>query len=97
MASDADGGEPTDRRIHAIGEAKAGERVGTRELQRLEEARASLSVRAAHAKLILFAPAFAPDLIALVRARPDGELTGARVTRRRTLTTRSCDVVPSPV
>lgn len=74
VASDANGGDPADRKVHAIGEAKAGETVGTGQLRRLEEARATLGVRAAHAKLLLFAPAFAPDLIAAVRARPDVEL-----------------------
>jgi hypothetical protein len=41
--------------------------------RRLENARASLGARAAHARLLMFAPAFHPDLVAVARAREDVE------------------------
>jgi hypothetical protein len=65
---------PSERSILAIGEAKAGETVGTGRLTELERARASLGPRAAQAKLLLFAPAFTPELVALAGRRPDMEL-----------------------
>ncbi len=73
----ASGGEvvdPSQREVYAIGEAKAGETVGMGHLRRLEKARASLGTRAAHAKLLLFAPTFQPDLITAADARGDVEL-----------------------
>jgi uncharacterized protein len=74
VAAGVDGVEPAGRDVHAIGEAKAGEAVGTAHLRRLEKARASLGTRAAHAKLLLFAPAFHPDLVTAASARGDVEL-----------------------
>jgi uncharacterized protein len=74
VAADAAGGDPSERDVRAIGEAKAGETVGVGHLRRLEKARASLGTRAAHAKLLLFAPAFAPELVAAARARGDVEV-----------------------
>jgi uncharacterized protein len=74
VAADAGGGDPSERDVCAIGEAKAGETVGVGHLRRLEKARASLGTRAAHAKLLLFAPAFAPELVAAARARGDVEV-----------------------
>jgi AAA+ ATPase superfamily predicted ATPase len=74
VAADSEGADPAARTVHAIGEAKAGETVGPGQLRRLEKARASLGVRAAHAKLLLFAPAFSPELVTASHARPDVEL-----------------------
>lgn len=65
---------PADRTILAIGEAKAGETVGTGRLTELERARAALGPRAARAKLLLFAPTFSPELTALAGRRADVEL-----------------------
>jgi uncharacterized protein len=65
---------PSERSVLAIGEAKAGETVGTGRLTELERARASLGPRAAQAKLLLFAPAFTPELAALADRRTDIEL-----------------------
>jgi len=43
--------------------------------ERLEKARASCrGARAAHARLLLFAPAFHPELVAAAEARGDVEL-----------------------
>lgn len=53
---------PSERTVLAIGEAKAGETVGRDHLLSLERARAALGTRAAHARLLLFAAAFTPDL-----------------------------------
>ncbi len=74
VATGVEGVAPSDREAHAIGEAKAGETVGMAHLRRLEKARASLGMRAAHAKLLLFAPAFHADLVAAARTRGDVEL-----------------------
>lgn len=65
---------PAERPIHAIGEAKAGRTVGAHELRALERARAALGTRAAHARLVFFATAFADDLRELSRSRSDLEL-----------------------
>lgn len=68
------GAVPGARAVLAIGEAKAGETVGTGRLTELERARAALGTRAAHAKLLLFAPAFTPELVVVAARRPDVEL-----------------------
>lgn len=65
---------PANRTVLAIGEAKAGETVGVGRLTDLERARASLGTRAAQAKLMLFAPAFTPELVAIAGRRADVEL-----------------------
>lgn len=65
---------PSDRSVVAIGEAKAGETVGTGRLTDLERARAAFGTRAAQAKLMLFAPAFTPELVAVAARRADVEL-----------------------
>lgn len=65
---------PSERSVLAIGEAKAGETVGTGRLTDLEKARAALGTRAAQAKLLLFAPAFTPELTAVTGRRADVEL-----------------------
>jgi uncharacterized protein len=74
VAAGGEGGDPSVREVSAIGEAKAGEVVGVGHLRRLEKARASLGTRAAHAKLLLFAPAFHPELTTVAEARGDVEL-----------------------
>lgn len=66
----------SERIVHAIGEAKAGETVGTGHLRRLEKARAALGTRAAHAKLMLFATSFTAEVEAEARARADVEIIG---------------------
>ncbi|MPZ24795.1 MAG: hypothetical protein GEU28_14995 [Dehalococcoidia bacterium] len=63
-----------DRVILAIGEAKAGETVGATRLRALEKARAALGTRAAHARLLLFATAFADALRKEVAGRQDVQL-----------------------
>ena len=65
------GTPPAARTVLAVGEAKAGETMGTGRLTDLELARASLGPRAAQAKLLLFAPAFTPELTRVVRSRAD--------------------------
>lgn len=74
VATGAEGAGPSERDVHALGEAKAGEIVGVGHLRRLEKARASLGTRAEHAKLLLFAPAFHADLTRAAHARGDLEL-----------------------
>jgi uncharacterized protein len=74
VAAGGDGVEPSERAVVAIGEAKAGTTVGLEHLRRLERARASFGTRAAHAKLLLFAGAFHPDLVGVAEPRPDLEL-----------------------
>jgi hypothetical protein len=65
---------PSERSVLAIGEAKSGEVVGQGHLRALERARAALGSRAARAKLVLFAPTFAGDLVELAGRRHDVEL-----------------------
>lgn len=65
---------PAERTVLAIGEAKAGEVVGTGHLRTLERARAALGTRAARAKLLFFAPDFAPELVSEGAGRTDLEL-----------------------
>ena len=65
---------PSERTVLAMGEAKAGETVGTGRLTELEQARAALGVRAAGAKLLLFAPRFTPELVRLAGRRAEVEL-----------------------
>lgn len=74
VAADDGAAVPAERAIRAIGEAKAGETLGPGDLRRLELARAALGPRAAHAKLLLFGPAFEPELVAAARGREDVEL-----------------------
>ena len=66
--------DPGERTVMAIGEAKAGETVGTAHLRQLERARAALGPRAASAKLLLFAPACDATLRRTVARRSDVEL-----------------------
>jgi uncharacterized protein len=65
------GDTPSERVIHAIGEAKAGETIRPAHLRRLEVARSALGSRAADAKLVLFGTSFDA---ALPRDRSDVEL-----------------------
>lgn len=74
VARDGETGEPATRTVHAIGEAKAGERMGKRHLRRLEQARSALGLRAAHARLLLVAPSFTDDLVADAARRNDVSL-----------------------
>lgn len=62
------------RAVLAIGEAKAGEQVGTGRLTQLEQARAALGPRAAQARLLLFAPEFTTELAAVAKRHGDVEL-----------------------
>lgn len=74
IADGTDGVTPSERRVLAIGEAKAGESVGMPHLTHLERARAALGALAADAKLLLFAPAFANELRQAAKGRHDVEL-----------------------
>jgi hypothetical protein len=65
---------PSDRSVLAVGEAKAGETVGTGRLTDLEKARTALGTRAAQAKLLLFAQAFTAELRSVAARRADVEL-----------------------
>ena len=69
-----DANMPSGRTILALGEAKAGERITTRHLQRLEAARAALGDRAADARLLFFGVAFAPAMQSAAEQREDIEL-----------------------
>jgi len=73
-ASDPGAPAPSERRVLAMGEAKAGETMGTDRLRALERVRGALGVRASGAKLLLFAPAFSSSLLAEASGRPDVEL-----------------------
>jgi len=70
------GSPASERTVHAVGEAKAGETVGTGHLRRLEKARAALGTRAAHAKLMLFGTGFTPEVESEAERRSDVELIG---------------------
>lgn len=70
------GSEPGDRTVLAIGEAKAGETVGSAHLRTLEHKRSALGSKAAEARLLLFATAFTPDLERLAERRNDIQLIG---------------------
>ena len=72
VAGEAD--QPSGREIVALGEAKSGEMLTRQHLRRLEEARASLGVRAASAKLLLFGADPDTDLRAEAAARRDVEI-----------------------
>ncbi|MEX0708322.1 MAG: ATP-binding protein [Woeseia sp.] len=74
VVAEANAEAASDRRILAIGEAKAGERISARHLRRLEVARSLLGPRARDAKLLLFAAAFTADLVAVGAQRTDVEL-----------------------
>lgn len=65
---------PSERSVLAIGEAKAGEKVGMGRLRALEKARAALGARAAHARLLLFATSFTREVRGEAGRRSDVEL-----------------------
>ena len=66
--------DPASRRVTALGEAKAGEAIGRRHLDRLTEARSRLGPRAKDARLLLIGSAFDPALDAETRRRGDVDL-----------------------
>jgi uncharacterized protein len=66
--------DPASRRVTAIGEAKAGEVIGRRHLDRLVEARQRLGPRADGARVLLVGSRFDPDLLAETRRRHDVEI-----------------------
>lgn len=70
----ADGPVAAEREIIAIGEAKAGEELQLRHLDRLEQARAAFGPRASAAKLLLFGTSVAPALAVRALERPDVEV-----------------------
>lgn len=74
MVTTAGGDTPAQRDVLAIGEAKSGETMDLHVLRHLERCRAAIGTHAAHAKLLLFAPAFARDLTNEARRRSDIEL-----------------------
>ncbi len=74
VAADDGATQPSERTVIAIGEAKAGERVGRRQLHRLERTRASLGTRAAGAKLLLFGCSFEAELVEIADVRNDVEV-----------------------
>ena len=74
MVAAADGPTPSRRIITAIGEAKAGEILSLRHLDRLERARTALGRRAADARLFLFGTAVDPALMTATSKRSDVEI-----------------------
>jgi uncharacterized protein len=74
VAADDGAADPSQRRVIAIGEAKAGETIAARHLRRLERARSGLGPRAVKAKLLLFGTEFDAEVQALAGSRRDVEL-----------------------
>jgi AAA+ ATPase superfamily predicted ATPase len=74
VCGDDPGAAPADRPVLSVGEAKAGETMGLSHLRHLEKARAALGPNGASARLLLFAPAFAPELQRITSTRGDIEL-----------------------
>jgi uncharacterized protein len=66
--------DPASRHVTAIGEAKAGEVLGGRHLDRLVEARQRLGARADGARVLLVGSRFDEDLLADVAGRHDVEI-----------------------
>ena len=66
--------DPATRRVTALGEAKAGETLGRRHLDRLTDARSRLGPRAQQARLLLIGSSFDPTLDDQARRRGDVEL-----------------------
>jgi len=66
--------DPASRRVTAIGEAKAGEVIGGRHLDRLVEARQRLGPRADGARVLLVGSRFDEDLLAEAAGRHDVEI-----------------------
>ena len=67
-------GVPANRRIMAIGEAKAGEKLTIGHLRALERLRASFDLAAVEAKLLLFGPDADEKLSEIAQARSDVEI-----------------------
>ena len=65
---------PAERAIHAVGEAKANDRITAQHVTRLENIRTALGSRATAAKILLFGIEFSPDVHALAARRDDLEL-----------------------
>jgi hypothetical protein len=77
VAASGDGSAPPgERRVLALGNARAGEAVGREHLRELEGARRTLGTRASDARLLLFAPSFTSDLEGEAAARGDLEMIG---------------------
>jgi hypothetical protein len=70
----AAGGEPSERTITAIGEAKSGEALTTAHLHRLERIRVALGERAGGSKLLLIGPSIDGPLLSEAERRSDVEL-----------------------
>lgn len=70
----ADDGDPAERTVLALGEAKVGEEISERQLRRLDQARAALGRRAEGARLLLFGGKFASAVTEAARDRSDVEL-----------------------
>lgn len=66
--------DPATRAVTALGEAKAGETIGRRHLDRLTDARSRLGPRAEQAQLLLIGSSFDPALGDEARRRDDVEL-----------------------
>jgi len=73
-----DGTVPSERTVHAIGEAKVARLFTLRELNRLEAARDALGERAAAAKLLIFGSAFDDSVREVAATRGDLELVDLR-------------------
>lgn len=74
LVAAAPGQIPMERKIEAIGEAKAGQRLELRHLQHLERARVGFGPRAADAKLLLFGTDIDSRLSMVAEQRPDVEI-----------------------
>jgi hypothetical protein len=69
-----DAPSPAERTVLALGEAKAGERLTSRHVRRLEEARAVMGPRAGGARLLLFGQSFDEQCAQRRSGRADLEL-----------------------
>ena len=69
-----DAAEPSGRTVHALGEAKVGERFTLRHVWRLEDARIALGDRAEGARLLLFGSSFDEAVQASAGERADLEI-----------------------
>jgi uncharacterized protein len=69
---------PNERTVRAIGEAKVGERISSRHVQRLEDARSAMGPVAESAKLLLFGQHFDPGVVSAAEQRDDLEIIDLR-------------------
>lgn len=74
LVAATDGPTAGERTIVALGEAKAGETLGTGHLNRLERARTALGQRAVDARLLLFGTEIDPSLARAASTRTDVEV-----------------------